>query len=381
LVVNEHFFHNLPIFKVMETTSYLHTFEQLQQYLSVRFQTTQGIVRRLLSVTPRETVDLANAGPRPGLPELPVQVYLAVAEIQKTKKSNDSNAPTTPAGASEAGEFQLPSKDKSTVTAGYVIGVFHPPLGAVAVIDLVLRVPTVQQGSMEGDLLCALVERMEKDLGDQIQRYDLERQQRQCLISGISEEAGSKKVQAVTKKAAVKRSSTKDLRLMVANGWVQPPTNVWMMMDSAFSKWHGQMIRMGFANDDEGKILVPQPMIESGVYAAMSNLEAPFPPPMYCNPAPAADGDTHLNTNECHPDACPPPDQDTIFTLACRDTDFMRRLIAGVDIEAGLSGTKVVPQMFCPFMEMLTKTRDEGIRMSATVKDLRKMNARRKNVK
>ncbi|KAJ3414763.1 hypothetical protein HDV05_006102 [Chytridiales sp. JEL 0842] len=49
------------------------------------------------------------------------------------------------------------------MTAGYVVAYYTPHNGLTALLDFVLRVPTMQQGTLEGDLLSALLRRIELD--------------------------------------------------------------------------------------------------------------------------------------------------------------------------------------------------------------------------
>jgi hypothetical protein len=230
----------------METAPYLNTFEQIQGYIADRFITTKSFATKqsrhqktavtvtsstlgsLISATSTTTVSTEN------------QLYLVVAYVSKGPPS--STTPQTEAQRQSSMSpisFALPSSSPSPpfqteqyqtfswqttttavtgtsampetsaslnyITAGYALALYEPQSQALNVLDLILRIPTMQQGYMELDILKALVAKVETDV--------------EMDSAGLG-----------------KKTET---RL---------PKMIFMVMENALQKWKHQMLRTGFTD-------------------------------------------------------------------------------------------------------------------------------------
>jgi hypothetical protein len=169
------------------------------------------------------------------------QLYLATVEIRKSKRKRDepgsstNNRSTTTVSANEQHTstsassssslapsqlgHQQPTESRllnipintnsknvntppsNIITAGYLLACYDPDTSDLVVLDLILRVPTMQQGTIESDLI--------KAVWDDISR------KHHAASNALDEGEGAHAV-------------------------------LWMVMEEDFIKWRGQMARMGF---------------------------------------------------------------------------------------------------------------------------------------
>ncbi|KAJ3414326.1 hypothetical protein HDV05_006694 [Chytridiales sp. JEL 0842] len=283
--------------EVMEPHEPLASFEEVKGYVAGRWRLVRGVLKRLMSGGGRED----GGGGVCWVGGVPVDVYLTVASVGRSKRAQKELGGSVPSFEKEDGVGRATGSSvglnavaaagvvgPDEIVAGYLISIFHPPLGAVAVLDMVLRVPSVQQGTLEAELLDHALSRMMEP--------------------------------------PTPTSSSP------AGGGGGGPKAVWILVESFLSKWKTQLQKWGFNPDTLNTLHVPLPMLQSGAYDAMCDLSTP---------------PTSVSGTE--------KTQDEILKDAVRDTAYIRYLFQGLAEEEGVE-RREVQRMFCPFMELLSST-------------------------
>ncbi|KAJ3407455.1 hypothetical protein HDV05_005409 [Chytridiales sp. JEL 0842] len=153
---------------------------------------------------------------------------------------------SSPAGSGKVGGVSAPGSgmadDYGEHSGGYAIALYHPITGNLTVLDLVLRVPGMRQGGVEGEVIFALAERVSQDVSRGVFDY--------AIGDAISAPVGSSGGEEV---AAAPVGIAKDAdgvmmekhRLHRAGlGAVQ------MVMERAFARWRMQIGKVGFIEDE-----------------------------------------------------------------------------------------------------------------------------------
>jgi hypothetical protein len=164
----------------MESTSYLNRYADVQVYVSDRFDVDKSLLRKFASSRSHTYL---------------VIVYLPKAKQTQTRSNASAAANNSTTGKSKKNANQVSSsiqsasshdgdRDEQThrpsrppvpsmeiltqdyLTAGFALATYHEVTNSVTVCDLVLRVPTMQQGCMEGELIEALLDRIEDDMAN-----------------------------------------------------------------------------------------------------------------------------------------------------------------------------------------------------------------------
>jgi hypothetical protein len=137
------------------------------------------------------------------------------------------------------------SGGKSTVTMGYAVAVFDSVTGDLSVLDMILRVPTVQQRLFEKDFMIALVRKVVQDVED---------------AGGEEGAVGDAVDEDGKEKNRCDNDAVKKFRRV---------ERVWMLMERDFVKWRVQMGKVGFTEVGGGVDSTP-PSSLSSVMASSS---------------------------------------------------------------------------------------------------------------
>ncbi|KAJ3417046.1 hypothetical protein HDV05_007528 [Chytridiales sp. JEL 0842] len=161
--------------EVMEPHPHLQSFSIVQQYIKDRFHGVQDF----LSTLDNDLSQKESTGS-------PYKIFLAIAEMPKSKRIPSHIALSQP-------NSTVSAISPSNLIAGYAVSLYDSATQEAFVLDLILRVPTVQQGTWEKEILNVLVSRM-------------------------AEGEGSRSVR-----------------------------KVWMYMEGCFAKWRAQFVKLGFS--------------------------------------------------------------------------------------------------------------------------------------
>ncbi|KAJ3414413.1 hypothetical protein HDV05_006594 [Chytridiales sp. JEL 0842] len=260
--------------EVMESASYLSTFDDVQNYINGRFDTTKTFVRKIITECltygdKRPTLSSTNsaqgastqlvpssASPIPPTRKSNIRAYLVIAHLPKTKPASSSTSTSKPSSTTSPSNQTSHPKYQDCLTAGFAVATFHYPTASLVLHDLVLRVPTMQQGCMEGEMLGAVVNRIESDMATAKtpKGVVVAGQPGETLEGGEATGSICGEVNAEMDSLLTASPTSSNDTHFLSNGSSEsnvpprPPQTIWFVMESAFMKWRNQMHRTGFTD-------------------------------------------------------------------------------------------------------------------------------------
>jgi hypothetical protein len=268
----------------MEHEMYLQTFEAMQSYLFHRFQNLRRLVQDYTSNAPSSlspisrvpistssvstTMDALNRSSS----ESSYEIYLAVVEIPRSKRIPSHIAPskptthtksTSPTASAPTVSYAQINPVKNTIpshfphsltqfhnetsstgtsahptaaaaagviVAGYAVAALNKSTGRIIVLDLILRVPTAQNGTLERDLLKALWKRCQDDVGNH-------------MLDDAGNNGGLIGIPGSSKGEKGRKLNMKNARNGRGGdgGW-----SFWMLVEKSLNKWTLQWSKIGF---------------------------------------------------------------------------------------------------------------------------------------
>jgi hypothetical protein len=145
------------------------------------------------------------------------------------------------------------SSNNNIIKAGYILAIHNPYTGNLSILDICLRIPTIQQRSLEGDLLGCLVKHIEENVRSHNYHNHHQHHQHhhhhylhlntQQSASRISDNP----INAVPVEAGLENENRKVGRGL--HEWQrewQGVKTMFMVMENGMKKWKAQMTKVGF---------------------------------------------------------------------------------------------------------------------------------------
>jgi hypothetical protein len=228
----------------METFTEDGTFQALNDYLKVRFDAVENIIKNVHltktndgSQSPKVYLGIYKV--QDAHARKPKTKLLQNMDIQERRKRRQnqfqSSAPIAPGEddeetpGSHLGNPQGGLRHDLLQMGGYIWAIHYPSTGNITIVDIILRVPGIRRGDMEKTLLKALIGRIHADTNN----------------------AGPTEVTNATVKSNPQVKQFK------------------MVLESVFPKWRNQFCRMGFSETDPNSLLAASSAEERAVLMEM----------------------------------------------------------------------------------------------------------------
>jgi hypothetical protein len=268
------------------------------------------------------------------------------------------------------------SRNKSvsdTLIAGYALTVFHPPTGTVTVLDLVLRVPTIQYGSLEIEMLGAVVDQIESDL----EKGRIMEPKFGGLSFMNTRGAGVPGTSACSVEKSVSKGSSDGGGGGGGNKQRKrrrvKPNFIWIMVEEAFVKFRTQMTRIGFSDDSDGMMVMKEDTAQ--------NKDDSKPSSNSNNDS--SNDDSEANQGDMSGSGGGEKEggeeEEPVDVTCKKDGTYIRNMMRGIEklMEGCIpSGMGFGVSLFCPVMDTLMKMRKGATCMFMTVESMKQLRER-----
>jgi hypothetical protein len=144
------------------------------------------------------------------------------SEVSANATKNTAGKKKKKGGSQGAGQGE---NSHNLINVGYCVAAYQPFTGEVLILDLCLRVPTIQQGTMEAEIIDALTQYISADMQEQQQKQQQQQQQQQ---------------QSTT------QPPTQNQIWYALPQQIRTPWVISMLIEEKLPKWRAQITRMGF---------------------------------------------------------------------------------------------------------------------------------------
>ncbi|KAJ3109493.1 hypothetical protein HDU97_005150 [Phlyctochytrium planicorne] len=171
------------------------------------------------------------------------QRYLAISCIPQTKKKRgrivaDEGTSTKPTKPGRPGQSKETATAPKRTLVACALAEYDIDTNLLYILNLTVRVPTLQQGAIDGEVICAILDRVEADFSGSFAPVDDE--------DGPFDATVRHSPRRPRSNLSASTSSTRPTRTHPDDTSKRSPAHVSILVRTSYPKWKAQLARLGF---------------------------------------------------------------------------------------------------------------------------------------